>query len=255
MKKAEMMFTTLVAVFILVLGALVLFKYAGDLKSILTEDADIETCRLSVLAQSQMKALGKSVVPLDCPRRNLKIYSNKVEINGKKSSKYEFKEISTEDINFIFAEELRSCWYKMTEGNRDIFENSIFYGVDNTCLICSEIEFNDNLKGKTFLGLSLYLKSTKIPKTAVSYQDYLERPQRNLYLLNQIPWTQYLPWGIGTTGRIFEDKISSDDKYLVYFLAYKPAAFAETTKALSIAYYIGLYKENGLKDQCSILVN
>ena len=90
-----------------IIVAIILLTFSGQLTSLFKEDADIETCRLSVLAQSQTKLFGKSIVPLDCPRRNLKIFENKVEINGKKSKKYEFNKLTADEVNHIAAEEMR----------------------------------------------------------------------------------------------------------------------------------------------------
>lgn len=257
MNKKAMSPEMLVILLVFVIGAMILFLFSSALAGQLKEDADIETCRLSVLAQSQTKAFGKSVVPLDCPRRNLKIFENKVEINRKKSKKYDFKKLTEEEVNPILAEELRLCWHKMAEGNRNLFEQSFYFGSgSNTCLICSEIEFDENQKGKYFEGLVEYLKSNKIPKGDITYFDYIIRSQRNLYLLwGRVPWTQYTPWGYGTTDKISESKFDTNQKYSVYFLAFKPTWFEEKIEAFSSAYYIGLGKEDKLSVECAELVN
>ena len=246
----------LVTLIVIILAAITLFAFSGELTSLLKEDADIETCRLSVLAQAQTKILGKSIVPLDCPRRTIKIYENKVEVNGKKSSKYSFKKLTENEVNRILAEELRLCWYKLIEGKRDVFESSFIIGADNTCLICSEIEFDDKLEGQIFSGLLGYLKSKEIPKGDLTYHDYLIRSQRELYLLwGNVPWTQYTPWSYGTTNKVVEDKFNAQEKYTIYFLAFKPNWGEEFTKMFTSAYYIGLGKEYKFTDECTILMN
>lgn len=261
MNKKAIAITTVVALVILILGAWVMFAFAGKLGTLFKEDSDIETCRLSVLAQAQTRNIPVvnvdtpgTIVPLDCPRRNLKIYDNKVEINGKESAKYDFKKLTQDEINNIIAEEMRLCWYKMGEGGKNVFEHSILLGVDKTCLICAEIEFDRKLNSE-YGGLVDYLKSRKISKGEISYYEYIAREQRNLYILNNIPWTQWTPWGKGSTERISEDRLITNQKYSIYFLAYKPSAVDQATGSLSIAYYIGLGKEDKLREECTVLVN
>lgn len=248
----------LVILLAFVIGAMILLLFGSALAGQLKEDADLETCRLSVLAQSQLKFVGKSVVSLDCPRRNLKIYENKVEINGKKTKKYEFNKLTENELNRIVAEELRFCWHKMAEGNRDVFEQSRIFGEDKTCLICTELEFDVSLGGKSFGGLTDYLKLHKIPKAGATYYDYLVKSQiENVPALvsGYIPWSQYSPWGYGTTQRPFEDKFDTNQKYIIYFLAFKPSWATEAIKAYTSAYYIGLGKEAKVTEECNILVN
>ena len=80
---------TLVVVLIFVIGAIILLSFGSSVASKLKEDSDIETCRLSVLAQAQtrkpigMAALPKTYTPLDCPRRSLKIFENNSLKDGK----------------------------------------------------------------------------------------------------------------------------------------------------------------------------
>lgn len=253
----------MVVLLIFVIGAMILLLFGSALAGQLKEDADIETCRLSVLAQAQTRKIpvvGVStpgtLVPLDCPRRNLKIFENKVEINGKKTKKYEFKKLTNDEVNRIFAEELRLCWYKTGEGNRNIFENSYLFGAYYTCLICSEIEFDNTLKGKSFEELLEYLKTRKIPKSDITYFYYLIRTQYDQYFLwGNVPWTQYNPWYHGKTGKISSESIQTDQKYSIYFMIYKPSFFAHYTGAYTQAYYIGLGKEEKLQQECDTLVN
>ncbi|MBI2657822.1 hypothetical protein HYX08_03970 [Candidatus Woesearchaeota archaeon] len=248
----------LVVLIIVMAGALILFSFAYSTAGQLKENADVDTCRLSVLAQAQTKFFGKSVVKLDCPRRNIKIFENKVELNGKTSKKYSFGKLTQEEVNKIAAEELRLCWYKMAEGNRNVLEQSIFFSDSKyyQCLICSEIEFDEKLRGRMFEGLDDYLKSSKIPNEAISYFEYLIRSQRNLYLLwGGIGWTQYTPYGHGKTGKIDDQKFDTNSRYLIYFLAMKPTWLVEQTEAYTSAYYIGLGKQDKIREECDILMN
>lgn len=251
---------TLVILLIFVIGALVLLWFGYSFASELKEGADIEVCRLSVLAQSQFRKIPiidvntpKTVVSLDCPRRNIKISEDKVEMNGKKYSKYSVKKLSNDEINLIISEEMRKCWYKMSEGSKDVFEYSYWFVGDKICLICSEIEFDEKLKGKSFTGLLDYIKSKHIPKDQTKYFDYFIKSQQNRYPLYGLTWEDYNPWGYGNRKEVPEDKINSDQKYSIYFLAYKPGLLA--TPAISQAYYLGIGKESKLAEECEIVVN
>ncbi len=253
---------TLVILLAFVIGALILIAFGSALGSQLKEDADIETCRLTALAQSQTRKIPvvgvstpKTIISLDCPRRNVKIFENKVELNGKKYGKYSFKKLSADEANRFVAEELRLCWYKMLEGKEDIFESSYIANLNKVCLICSEIEFDSGLNGKTFDGLLEYIKSKKIPRRDTTYYNYLVRQQSNKYLLNAIPWTQYTPWGYGTTQKFSDDKLSANQKYTIYFLAWKPDWLNQFIGAYTASYYIGLGDENKLSAECDLSVN
>ncbi|MBS3104695.1 hypothetical protein J4234_00390 [Candidatus Woesearchaeota archaeon] len=252
--SAEMMVVLLAFVIV----AMILLAFSSRLKDLLIQDSDVETCRLSVLAQAQTKIAGKTIVPLECPRRLVKIFNDKAEINGKRS-KYQYKQLTNEQVNEIAAEELRLCWYMMAEGKRDVFEQSYFFseGKYYQCIICSEIEFDKEVGTKSYEGLTDYLKSKKLPKMDISYHDYLIRSQQNLYLLwGIVPWTQYTPWGYGTTKRdSFKDKFETNEKYLIYFLAHKPSWLVGLTGGYTSAYYIGLGNEEKLREECAILIN
>lgn len=262
MNKKALLEKLLVTILAFALVAWVVITFGSQLASQLKEDTDIETCRLSVLAQAQTRKIPGvgistpgTIVPLDCPRRNLKIFKDNVEINGKKSKKYKFKKLTSDEMNRIAAEELRLCWYKMAEGNKNIFEQSYLIEFKtNTCLICSQIEFDEDIQNGPFEGLVDYLKSNKIPKRDVSYFDYLVKPQSDTYLF-YLPWTQWNPWFYGTSNKVTESSFNPRNKYVVYFLAFKPAWLPETLLAVTSAYYIGLGKEDKLNEECQILVN
>jgi len=274
-KKAVL--STLVFLIIFIVGGIILLGISYVISNQIKEDADIETCRLSVLVQAQTRKLPvvpdspKTLISLDCPRRNLRIFEDKATINGKKSRKYEFDRPSNDDINHVLAEELRLCWYKMAEGNQDVFENSVLFdswlavptsglgvpgGIDippTICLMCSEISFDDKLKGRNYVGLENYLKN-KIPGEEITYFDYLVRKQP-YPLFGILPWSQYLPWGEIKTGKLEQQPISPNEKYSVYFMAYKPSWLGQFTKKYTKAYFIGLGTDDKITEECDQLVN
>ncbi|MDP3766223.1 MAG: hypothetical protein Q8R04_06955 [Nanoarchaeota archaeon] len=257
----------------------VLLSYTNSLAGILKKESNIEVCRLSALAQAQTKFAGQSPISLKCSRKEVKFFNNKVEIDGKKESKYEFNQLDDNSVNKVVAEELRLCWYMMGEGRVDVFrqdvvdEAVIYTSGENVCIICSEISFDSKANNKRFSGLLDYLKSTKIPKDKVKedtyYFDYLIHSQRDRYLLwGNIPWTQYTPDGWGTTDKIsdnVEENIKqytasssgfdTNENYIVYFLAWKPAWAQEKIGHTISAYYIGLGKPSKVAKECRRLAN
>jgi hypothetical protein len=253
-KKAFTPQEVIIFLIIFMVGAGILFSFSNRAGRALIEDGNIEACRLSVLAQAQTKTLGKPLISLDCPRRNIEFFDNKIYLNEKKYSDYRFKELGSDTVNKAVAEELRKCWYMMAEGKRNIFENE-WFGIDNTCIVCSEIEFNDELKGSRYSGLVNYLNSNKIPNGEITYNDYLIRSQSNIYTLG-IPWTQFLERGYGTTlsGKI-NNVFDANDKYSIYFLAYKPTQLAEYANSVTSAYYIGIGDESKVSEECTSLLN
>ncbi len=260
-KKADLSIKTIVTLVILLLSAATATIFAVNISRELKADSDTEVCRLSVLAQAQTRKVTftevsapKTIIPLECPRRIIKIFENKVEVNGKESKKYSFKKISEDDLNYVLSEELRLCWYKLLEGNKDLFEDSLIFSVtDKTCLICSEIEFDNKLKGQSFPGILDYIKSKDVPKGDITYFNYLIRSQKNIYPLYGMKWDMYNPLGYGSSDKLpYDGVIHADDKYSIYFLAAKPAWLLS---GLSHSYYMGIGKDDKIAKECENTIN
>ena len=271
-------FYTLAVLLILLAILLIFLPFTSNLVGVLKKGGDVEACRLSVLAQSQIKLAGSSPVSLNCDRRQVKFYNNKIEINGKKDPKYDFKQLDSSVVNKAVAEELRMCWYMMGEGELNVFQQQLseativgFTG-ENVCNICSEISFDKSVdRTKQFTGLVDYLKGNKIPNQDAYYFDYLIKSQRDKYLLwGIVPWTQYTPWSWGTTDKISDSleedlkkyqetgtytEFNPDERYIVYFLAWKPSWLKEKLRSSTSAYYIGLASPGKVVSGCRMLVN
>ena len=149
---------------ILVIAAIVLLSTTIGFVTIFKAKSDIEVCRLSVLAQAQTKKFGpidlpSSIISLDCPRRHVEFFNNKVEIDGKKSKDYKFGELKEENVNKVIADELASCWYKMGEGIINVFEQEVIVGRDYVCLICAEKDFDKKTEKTNFKNLVSFLKN------------------------------------------------------------------------------------------------
>jgi len=155
----------------------------------------------------------------------------------------------------------------MGEGTVDAFRQNIIKG-ENVCTICAEINFDNSVKQNEFWGLVKYLKTEKIPNSRDYYIDYLIKSQRNIYLelplIGLLPWTQYGPWGNGTTNikEIEGDKkkpstttFDTSKDYVIYFLGFKPGIFNDKLGAFSSAYYIGLGGPEKAAEECKRLVN
>ena len=233
---------------------------------------DVEKCRFSVLAQANVPE-GKSLLPLNCPRRIITFYNDHVEIGntGKKGAeKYElyiagektksFDRITADIVNQIYAEELRICWYQMGEGNQDIFKEKITKNY-NMCLICAEMNFDENVKTDEFKGLGEYLNKN-IPYKQQKYIDYLSKT-----VTGEKSW-----WGLYkkeyTTLPVINStfSISTKDKNVILFNAFKPNWLwssswisALPNKAFGMEYNdfhtVYPWKANDLANECNILYN
>jgi len=259
---------------ILVLALVILLSMgplSSTIVSTLKRGSDVEKCRISAIAQSKTKVAGTSIISLKCPRRQLTFYDNRVVVNGKMMRKYDFDKLDDETVNKIIAEELRLCWYKMGEGEYDVFKQNII-AHDKVCVVCTEIDFDEDVKQEKFLGLVDYLEKETMPNSKLTYQKYLVKSQENMYV--QLPggiqvfWTQVITsWlGIyGTTNLIqkgFDPKEESkktpfekSKKYIVYFLGFKPGKYNEIVSAYDSAYYIGLGEPDKLERECARLQN
>lgn len=247
---------------ILVAAALVLFSGAIAFVNFFKSSSDLEACRLSVLAHEQLKFVGKSPISLDCPRREVEFFSNKVEIDGKKSKEYSFNEINEDVVNRVAADELASCWYKIGEGKVDVFDQEFIADKNHICLVCAEISFKDKVKDSTFSNLDNFLKKNTMQSSGITYHNYLTEGQRDKYInlgvvdIN-LPWTQYLGgWRDASTNLVKEDQsFNTKERYVIYFLAFKPDWINVKLAAFTPAYYVGLGKTSKLSRECNLLVN
>lgn len=241
-----------------ILVAIVLLAFSTQLSDLFKGSSDIETCRLSVLAQAATRKTPIGVdapttlTPLKCPRINVKIFENKVELNGKKTDAFKFKEANNDEVNHVAAEELRLCWYMLNEGKQNILENARIFPYD-TCLICSEISFDDKLKEKVFSGLEEYVNSKKT-KEGITYFEYLTRSQKNILPVpDDTNQKYYNIWKFGPSKENTEGQLLGNQKYVIYFLAYKPGFV--TKPLVNQVYYAGIVEENSIAKQCDILAN
>ena len=135
-KRGEEGIGTLVAIISVAVAAIILFAFSGELFAKGKNASDIEACRLSVIAQGETKIAGKTLAALKCPRREIKLFDGKTELNGKKLS-YKFKDLNEEIVNKAVAEELRLCWYRMGEGKKIFSMNPFLMPKNLSKFLCS----------------------------------------------------------------------------------------------------------------------
>ncbi|HLG24729.1 MAG TPA: hypothetical protein VI564_07415 [Candidatus Nanoarchaeia archaeon] len=262
MDKKAILDETLVIliIFLVVAGILIAFTYSFVTQS--KKKGDIEVCRTSALAQSiELKTLGalnptgSTTIPLDCPRRVIKIYDNKVEINGKKAKEYPIGKNYEDSVKKVFAEELRLCWYKLLEGKGLVFENpGTAFGDNNICLICSSMEFDvnsDNIHEiKEFIN---YLKENKIPKNPQTYFDYLAVAPKSKIKENYLKVGQFSDSG---GDYLVPDILKNYEKYSMFFIGFKPTWAAEDLGDKNSFYTVTLSKEANVDAKiCDIILN
>src|SRR3989338_1387970 len=239
------------ALMVLILGGIIIIIFAAmfpKIKWAFDSGSYIENCHMSMIAQSKIKVVGKTVVPLQCPREQITFYKDHIEsvIEGKKKEvkvtvegekKDEFKELTDNIVNEVFADKMRWCWYMSGEGNLDPFAEAAVFGVakDKICLLCSSIKFDDEVdKSKKFEGLGDYLKSKDIKEGSgegKKYYDYLSKEQ-----LIEVFWIDI---DTKESLQMYDIKeINPDKTYAVFMLAGKANALDDFTDIQEDTYFI-----------------
>lgn len=213
-KKAMAMSTTIMLILV-VIGSIILLSYGYLVAKELKKGTDIEACRISVIKASELKAGGKALVALDCPRENITITMKDIEEAG---------EISENKIKRIFAEEMRKCWHKLGRGANVPFNQNFLFGQKRACLVCSEIYFDDELayelRNKEVTEFTKFLNTTRM--NGEHYYDYFTR---ELYATERA-----IPFIARRVARGEEsalegiDSISAQKDYYVVYEVYSPTA-------------------------------
>lgn len=202
MEKTRRSQMNAVVVMILVLvSALVLLGFGQRVFTKYTGEGAIETCRLSVMAQSKTELAGTSVLSLECKRRYIDFYDDHVEFgnepdktktisvysDGEKTRRYDT--LDNDIVNYVIAEEMRICWYEFGEAQIEVFPNNeklteaLGTADDDICFICSEIEFID-INNKEYTGLIDYLKENYPKDAKYTYWDYFNKPSLSEHTLD-----------------------------------------------------------------------
>jgi len=272
-KKGEEGMGTLVAIILVAVTAIILFSFSGELFAKGKSASDIEACRLSVIAQSKTKIAGRTSVSLKCPRREIVFFNNKVEINGKKSSGYDFKHLSRDIVNMVLAEELRLCWYRMGEGKEEVFGEDLILDFNIVCSICSDIKFDKEVveSGRgvaTFSDLIPYLKSKKLSDSktqGISLWDYFTKIEgfaqfENYAVVLSLEKGFVNPVDLIKQGlkaeeietmvpEFFESSFSPEKSYSVYYEGLKSSSLAQITGVESV-YATGILENRKVAEKC-----
>lgn len=187
-KHAQM--NNIVNMILLAIAAILLFTVGTIIYKTYTAKGVEEVCRMSVISQQNTEILGTSVLKLDCKRRYVQIFPDHAElgyepdstdkyavmVDGEKKNKY--RNVTNEIVNYIVAEEMKTCWYEFGEAQTEVFPNDETAGTgkDDICFTCSQITFSDIPAQAEYSGLVDYLK-THYPKDAkYTYWEYFNRP-------------------------------------------------------------------------------
>src|SRR3989338_1705019 len=167
---------------ILVMIVLVLAFFSARVFDWMTSKGDVESCRLSVVASGKISdvSLGISTLDLECPRKTIVLSPESYTVDeSEKDYASEDEEDYSENVKQVFADEMRECWYKMGEGEIDMFDDNIVYGFDDICIVCNHIEF-ENPSEESVGNLAMYIQETTIPlsvqqQEGITYYDYIYR--------------------------------------------------------------------------------
>jgi len=250
---------TLIIIIIILLAAVPMFIFSGEIAEMIGRGASDEACRLSILAQSKLKFVGSSPVSVECPRKSIIFYDDHVEeiIEGHKKDlgvkinnipKKKFKELNSKIVNQVIAEELRKCWRKTGEGEIDAFEEDMLLGAE-VCLLCATFEFDESVKAPEFSGLEEYLESHYIPKEdeKISYYDYLSKEQtfRLLWIFSKKFESLYNQ----------VETITPDEKYVIFMKAVKANPINEFFRSSEDSYFVFVGTNYWIANACVTLLN
>lgn len=171
LKKRGLAMETLMQIIIVLVIFFALFYLASLFLDASSEQAVIEKCRISVLANSKTHEIGGKTgaqilvstdLPISCP-------APKKQVSGK---------YLTEQFYGI-AEQLRNCWYKMGEGKLEVFgkdylgDLAILETKKNAayCLICSEFRTSKDKLDKDLFGK--FVGGQQMPGKLITYAQYL----------------------------------------------------------------------------------
>lgn len=258
----------IVALVILIVGQKIFVSYGAS--------GALEVCRASVLSQAKISAGGVSPLSLDCQRRYIDISEDHVEfgnepdntktipvlVNGVK--KKNFAKLDSDILNYVLAEEMKTCWYQFGEGQVNVFPNNMPTSGfqpdpdDVVCFICSQINFDKSVANKKFPGLMNYLNDNYIPEKKYTYREYFNGPS-----LSKFTWDQLTGEGIfdyfekSPSGDITID--TSKDLSVIFYKEFDTSRLNELGKKLvdlgskkTDIYYVFVIPTDRVEDVCEI---
>lgn len=215
---------------------LVLAFFSARVFDWMTSKGDVESCRLSVIASGKISdvSMGISTLDLECPRKNIVLSAESYTIDdSEKEYASDQEEDYSDNVKQVFADEMRECWYKMGEGEVDLFNDNWAFGADSVCVVCSQVHFETPPK-ENVGNLYDYLQETKIPLSVqaqepITYYDYLHRELKGV-INNQYEILEYL--GIGTpisttiwiyvSNALNVEPLTTANDYTILFISFIP---------------------------------
>ncbi|MEM0231084.1 MAG: hypothetical protein QXT20_02695 [Candidatus Woesearchaeota archaeon] len=200
-----------IVLIILALTAAAVIAYIFIQNNWLSESAERELCRVSVLSRwASTKIAADSLFDLQCKSHLKRIsYSDIEEIKGESAQKDAIKQ--------IIADEMYDCWYKFNRGQlkldnvfKVITDPNTMLGTREVCMVCSQIEFDDEIKNKfpTIDKFTEWMMNNKVPGQDFTYFQYFSNDQQvDRNAIKAIP-PEY-------------DSIKTDETYQVIFKVYE----------------------------------
>ncbi|MBN2458804.1 hypothetical protein JXB28_00835 [Candidatus Woesearchaeota archaeon] len=226
--KSLLQVILILMVFIVLAGVVVYFsKY-------FTAKSDREACRTGTLAQSIAMTVpeGQKLIDPKCKTYSITFFDDHVEINGKIAEVYDaskhgtikkFNGLTDQIVNSVLAEEMRWCWYQFLEGQKKVFTRTTLpqLYVPDLAFICAEARFDPSVQGTEFTGLYDYLQNTYVPKTHMTYYNYLaEEPRICETWDDTLCWEAFFEYMFAeTTGweTIGQTVLKKEEAYYVVF--------------------------------------
>ena len=191
-KRAEMTSTTIVTIILLIAGfTIVLFFY---FRLTWTGDVDRETCHTSVIMRATAAQIpgAKTLVPLTCKTEKVCVGKECESMKTEKGITRAKLDTQTE-IEKLISQEIVDCWSMMGEGKVSLFSSGVAeaYGLGSvypTCVICSRIAFDENLKLNEGtleeVNPFKYMATHKVPDKEISYYEFLSREKAEFSIEN-----------------------------------------------------------------------
>lgn len=160
---SKLMTYSLVSIIVILITALIFFKFQGNLKDIYAEATAKQTCKTSVYMASKLKLIYADFInEIKCPTIKLDIDDKNEGIAKKK-----------------VADAMYDCWDQFGRGKLELFSDDNVY-----CHICHRVTFGEEVKVDRFME---YLASNKVPAQKVSYLQFLTTEKtKNSDFLNEL---------------------------------------------------------------------
>jgi len=185
-KKGELTSTMIVTIVLVIVGFGILLIIYSQIS--FTGQVDRAVCHESVILRATLPSVIEGVIPLKCKTQKNCVTSGLIggkcekDFGEKPKGVNKVKVDEVKDIEKLIAQEVVGCWSMMGEGKLSLFSGGLAktYGVGKvypTCVICSRIAFDEDLKLKEGkledINVLKYMAEYKAPNQEISYYEYL----------------------------------------------------------------------------------